>query len=183
MGRLCDNYEPPRRSELGDQDKEQWPIDNNGKARDPWQFSIYLVLKAADNDELYTYATSSNGGIQAVKKLEATFGESMRHRPDQFPIVRLSGGWYPHRNKEFGKIKTPKFELVGWASRNEMDNALARRDQDGGENTETEPAPPQGKEQPKRVAPQQSAPQARQQTPQQTRQETPQKRVDRNARF
>jgi hypothetical protein len=97
----------------------------------------------------------------------------MRFRTDQFPIVRLSSGFYMHPNKEFGKIKTPKFELVGWASRNEMDNALARRDADGGENVETEAPPPTEKVEPKKAA----APQQR--TPQQP----PQKRVDRNARF
>src|SRR5262245_40051497 len=45
MGLVCDGFEPPRRNTLGDMDKAQWEKDgDDGKAKDPWQFSNLLVL-------------------------------------------------------------------------------------------------------------------------------------------
>ena len=124
MGRVKDEFTPPKRNELGDTDKEEWPVDDDGRSRDPWQFSYYLILKAANSDELYTFATSSKGGKDAIAKLAKVFGAAQRYREDQFPVVALNQSFYMHPNKEFGKIKTPQFDLVAWTSRDEIDRVL-----------------------------------------------------------
>jgi hypothetical protein len=123
MGRLLDNYQPPRRTELGDNDKENWEADMNGVARDPWQYSNYLVLMDA-NEDLYTFATASKGGLQAIGVLSKAYGVGMRSHPAQFPIVRLGSGEYAHPNKAFGMIKIPKLEIIAWRSRQKIDRAL-----------------------------------------------------------
>src|ERR1700743_2020621 len=62
MGRVSDGYQAPRRNTLGDDDKAQWEVDEQGRERDPWQFSNYLILKTpGENGEesLFTFTTSS----------------------------------------------------------------------------------------------------------------------------
>ena len=46
----------------------KWEIDNTGQPKDCWQFSNYLPLKFADGT-LYTFTTSSRGGLGAVGDL------------------------------------------------------------------------------------------------------------------
>jgi hypothetical protein len=124
MGRIADGYQAPRRSELGDTDREQWEIDDQGKERDPWQFSNMLILKAVDSDQIYTFATSSRGGLQAIGRLSIEYGNAMRHKPDQLPVVRLGRDSYDHPNKTYGEIRVPIMELVGWVPREEVDAVL-----------------------------------------------------------
>jgi hypothetical protein len=205
MGLVRDNFQPPRRSELGDNDQSQWEVDDNGKERDPWQKTTMVIFKGLDDDELYTFSTSSKGGIQAVGKLSKEYGKQMRMRPDQFPVVRLGWGSYEHSNKQYGEIRFPVFEIVGWEPREAIDNALAGMQGNAQEQLPLDqPAPqtaaptqqsyreasggtvrqPQGREQPQQQqrqpqgrAPQQQQPQR--QPPQ--RQQAPQQ--NRNTRF
>lgn len=115
MGKVSTGYQPPRRNELGDNNEDEWELDDRGEPRDPWQFSNYLVLKALDGDEVYTFATSSKGGLNALGELSTTYGKQMRQRLDMFPVVELSVGSYQHSNKSYGRIKYPVFTVVGWA--------------------------------------------------------------------
>src|SRR5262249_4469541 len=39
MGRVCDRFVPPQRSELGELDQTQWEMDEQGAPRDPYQFN------------------------------------------------------------------------------------------------------------------------------------------------
>lgn len=125
MGRVADGYQPQRRNELGDDDKSRWETDEQGRERDPWQFSNYLILKEVDGDELFTFTTSSKGGINAIGELCKTYGKAMRQRPDEYPIIALKTGSYQHSNRAFGRIKFPIFEVVGWAAKAEFAEALA----------------------------------------------------------
>lgn len=151
MGLVRENFQPPRRSELGDQDREQWEVDDNGKERDPWQLTNMLILKGVDNDELYTFATSSKGGLQAIGRLAKEYGKAMRMRPDEFPVVRLNWGSYEHSNKQYGEIRYPVFEIVGWAAREDIDRALAGM---GGGGDEPPDEPEQDPEPEKKPVPQ-----------------------------
>lgn len=122
MGLLIDGFQPKRRAELGDTDEDSWEVGSDGKARDPWQFTNYLVMKtpgkrATDVDELYTFATSSRGGLNAIGALCKTFGKEMRVKPDQYPIVELNVDSYMHPNKEFGRIKIPVLSVAGWEAK------------------------------------------------------------------
>jgi hypothetical protein len=118
MGRVVDNYVPPKRHELGDNDKAQWELDDRNESRDPWQLSNYLVLKidgSAPGEDLYTFAAASRGSINAVGELCKIYGKAMRQRPDEFPVIMLDGDAYNHPNKAYGRIKYPIFKVVGWA--------------------------------------------------------------------
>jgi hypothetical protein len=131
MGRVLDNFQPPRRSELGDTDKAYWPVDNHGLARDPWQFSNYLVMMDLESGQLYTYATASRGGLQAIGKLSEAYGRKMTVRPRSFPVVLLGSDEYQHPNKQFGTIKIPTLEIDGWTDRRPFDQALENKDTGG----------------------------------------------------
>jgi hypothetical protein len=71
---VADGTPPATRAELGDQDSEMWEIDRDGKAKDPWQFANHLPLRDPDTGELYTFVTSSRGGLSAVGRLRIRQG-------------------------------------------------------------------------------------------------------------
>ena len=126
MGRLSEGYQPPKRGELGDNDRSQWETDQNGDERDPWQFSNYLLLKTpgeSGEDNLFTFTTSSKGGLGAIGELCKAYSKAMLQRPDQYPVIALMGSSYPHRNKSLGRIKISVFEIVGWAPKAEFEDA------------------------------------------------------------
>jgi hypothetical protein len=116
MGKVAKRYQPPRRSELGDLDSSIWDTDETGKARDPWQMSNYLLMQGTGDDdgELYTFTTSSRGGLNAVGDLCLKYGKAARQKPGQYPVVKIGTGSYLHSNKAFGRIKYPTFTIVGW---------------------------------------------------------------------
>lgn len=119
MGKVAEGYQPPRRKELGDLDDTEWEVDSNGRPRDPWQFSNHLVLRkvgtdGSDEEDLYTFATSSRGGINAIGELCKAYGKQFRQKSDQYPIIELGVDSYVHSNKEYGRIKTPVLTLVDW---------------------------------------------------------------------
>jgi hypothetical protein len=124
MGKVSDRFQPPRRNELGDDDKSMWETDEQGKDRDPWQFSNYLLMmnvndkaKVTEDSELFTFTTSSRGGLNAIGDLCVKYGKGMRSHKEQYPIVKIGNGSYQHSNKSFGRIKYPTFEIVGWMNK------------------------------------------------------------------
>ena len=115
MGLLIDGYQPKRRSELGDFDKELWEQDTNtGQPRDPWQLTNHLVMYRFDDHEIFTFVTGSKGGLGAIGELCKEFGKEMRQRPNQRPVVEIGVDSYQHHNRQFGRIKFPTFPIVGW---------------------------------------------------------------------
>jgi hypothetical protein len=116
MGPVAEAYQPPRRSELGDTDQSQWEQDQDGRPRDPWQLSNYIVMKEPGQDaseaNLYTFATSSKGGLGALGALCKVYGKEMRTRPDDYPIVKLGSDHYNHAT--FGRTYVPVFDVIGW---------------------------------------------------------------------
>jgi len=116
MGKVVAGYQPPRRNDLGDLDPDNWEVDETGKARDPWQPSNYLLLQGTGDreGELFTFTTSSRGGINAIGDLCLKYGKTLRQRPDQYPVIEIGTGSYLHSNKSFGRIKYPLLTIVGW---------------------------------------------------------------------
>lgn len=113
MGRVAEGYAPPRRNDLGDDDKSDWEVDNQGQPRDPWQFGNVLLLQDASGD-LYTFTTSSRGGLNAIGELCREFGRQMRQKPDEFPVIEIGTDSYMHPNKSLGRIKVPTLKVTGW---------------------------------------------------------------------
>ena len=122
MGKVSRNYQPPHRNELGDLDSNNWETDERGDYRDPWQKSNYLLLQGvSDRDgELFTFTTSSRGGLNAVGDLCLKYGKAIRQKPDQYPVIKIGTGSYMHSNKAFGRIKYPLFEIVGWVPKSKF---------------------------------------------------------------
>jgi hypothetical protein len=125
MGKVSEGYQPPRRSDLGDNVKEDWPVDNDGKPRDPWQLSNYLPLKGLEDGELYTFPASSKGSLTAIGELCKAYGKTMAQRPHEFPIVSIGQDSYQHPNRSLGRIKFPVFTVTGWAPKTVFDDIVA----------------------------------------------------------
>jgi len=127
MGTVVSGYQAPRRNELGDTNQSEWEVDDQGRPRDPWQFSNYIVMKTpgedASEEHLFTYATSSKGGLGAIGALCRDFGKEMRVRPTQFPIVRLGSDSYRH--PEYGRTYVPLIKIVRWEEKSEFESVTA----------------------------------------------------------
>jgi hypothetical protein len=116
MGFVADNFNPPRRSELGDLDKTLWDTDNNGVPRDPWQFTNHLPFASPyDHSCIYTFATASRGGLKAIGELCREHGRN--NRQGCLPVVLLQVDSYLHHEKTYGRIKVPVFKIVGYVEK------------------------------------------------------------------
>jgi hypothetical protein len=120
MGLLVDGFVPPPREELGDTDEGLWDRDDNNEARDPWQLTNYIQLVDPENkDAVYTFTTSSKGGLSAIAKLCREYGRAREKegREEQLPLVVLSTGSYAHRDRSLGRIKFPVLTIIGWVNK------------------------------------------------------------------
>jgi hypothetical protein len=117
MGLLYDGFRMPRREELGDLDKDDWPAGLSGAPEDPWRHWIYVVLQHADTAELFTFATSSMTGRRAVGNLLKHYDRMQRTHPNELPVVKLKVGGFQHKDERIGWVATPVFAVVGRAPR------------------------------------------------------------------
>lgn len=122
-GLVLEAFQPPRRSELGDEDEKLWEIDTEGRPKDPWQFGNTLILKDENGDQLYTFSASSKGSIAMIGKLCGDYGRQMRQRPTDFPIVEIGRSHYMH--PVYKKTYVPEMKIVGWAAKADVLAALA----------------------------------------------------------
>jgi hypothetical protein len=123
MGLISENFKPPRRNELGDENSATWETDADGDLKDPWQFINNTVFVSPDMEEVYTFTTSSRGGFGAIGKLCASHAKAPAGK---YPLVRLAVDSYPHRDKSRGRVKIPVFEFVELVASAPFDEALAR---------------------------------------------------------
>jgi hypothetical protein len=117
IGLVADGFTPHKRKDLGDTDESAWAADESGHRRDPWQLSNYLVMADPNSRELFTFATSSKGGLGAVGQLCKLYGKMMRQQPDKIPLVKLGFGSYKPRDPARSRVKYPTFEVVGWTDK------------------------------------------------------------------
>jgi hypothetical protein len=115
MGLLVEGFQPPQRSELGDLDEEAWPLDDKGKAQDPWRFTNNIVMADAESGEVYTFTTASRGGLNAIGLLCKGYGECQHLHPEEWPLIELNVGSYQHSNRAYGRIKYPILDMIGWS--------------------------------------------------------------------
>jgi hypothetical protein len=106
LGLIAQNFRPKERHELDDTNESQWPLDNSGKRKDPWQFSYILRLVGEDGTS-YVYSASSFGGKAAIGDLCTHY-----HRKKANPYVKLTQSSYKH--KLYGKTFNPKLVVVGF---------------------------------------------------------------------
>lgn len=130
MGPVAEGFQPPRRNTLGDEDQDGWEVDpTSGQPRDPWQFSNYVLFQAignndcADEGEIFTFATSSRGGLGAIGELCKVYGKEMRTRPDEYPVVSIETSHYQHA--KYGRTYVPILKVVGWKPKADFDSSSA----------------------------------------------------------
>jgi hypothetical protein len=136
---LIDQKPLELRSALGDEDKDLWETDRDGKPRDPWQFTNTIDFVDEDG-ERFIFSTSSKGGIGAIGKLCREYGKLMRQNPGMVPIIELSRDHYIH--KEYGKTYTPVFKIVGWADEDTLEAVSDDTDDEDEEQEQAKLAPP-----------------------------------------
>ena len=98
------------------------------------QFSNSLILVDLENGGLFTFSTSSKGGLGAIGELAKEHGKHIRMKPDEVPIVELDRGSYQHSNPQYGEIRFPIFKIVGRISIDKLppiDGAPTDRDDSG----------------------------------------------------
>jgi len=134
---IADGVAPPRRSELGDDDRSQWETDDRGDPKDPWQFTNHLPLKGPETGDEFLFATSTRGGIGAIGACAKTYGTVYRQKPGKLPVVELQASDYAHPNKAYGRVDVPVFELVDWVD--EVDLLSGEAGDQAGEDLPSEP--------------------------------------------
>jgi len=111
VGLVSEGYKPPERHELGDMDESEWG-ELNGRPIDPWQKTNYLVM-CDQEGQLYTFVTSSKGGLSAVGELCDAYSKRRRMKPDEVPVIELFARSYQH--KDYGETFAPTLKITGWA--------------------------------------------------------------------
>lgn len=81
-----------------------------------------LGIGGDDNGEQLMYKTSSKGGRGAISDLiDEVIARAKSGEPDICPVVVLENEWYRH--KKYGKIYKPVFNIVRWASADDVPDA------------------------------------------------------------
>ena len=115
MGLLMEGFVPPALETLSHRDKAQWELNNNGKPRDPWQESAYLPVISVNAENVYTFATSSDGGRRrAIAPLCREYGNHIRQHSDELPVVGLEQDSYMHPDRSIGRVKYPLLPVKRW---------------------------------------------------------------------
>ena len=114
MGKVADKFVPAQRKDLGDNDQQQWEVQEDGTRRDPWQFNASVPVGRLDaGGETYLFSSGSKGGIRCINGLSRAFGKRVQdEKVPGLPIVELQGDRYKHR--VYSWIYYPVWHIVGW---------------------------------------------------------------------
>jgi hypothetical protein len=126
MGAKAEGFRLPDRETLGYDDEKQWPRNEDGSPRDPWVRSNQFLCKEEDTGDIMTFSSSSQGGVNAVKKLCGEYSEGAVEHEDMWPVAELTTDFYWHKDKTRGKIYVPKFEIVDWSKDNNFEVGAAK---------------------------------------------------------
>jgi hypothetical protein len=116
MGLVMEGFVLPARDTLGYLDETTWEIDSKtGKPRDPFQESNYLPVMSINAENVYNFATSSDGGRRrAIAPLSREYGNHIRTNPDELPVIGLEQDSYMHPDRKIGRVKYPLFPVKKW---------------------------------------------------------------------
>ena len=100
--------------ELGDEVPAVWEVDAIGDAQHPWAFVNSFVLARPDDNTVFTFSTSSHGGINAIGELsQDVFSREFRAQISPSGKCWTSGS-YSHSDPRVGKVKVPEYSM--WSS-------------------------------------------------------------------
>lgn len=120
-GLLAEGFQPPKRSDLDDNDGVNWEVQPDGTTRDPWVFTNELPMVALTDNEILTYVTSSKGGLGAIGALCAEFVIET----GMYPVVELQCESYMHKIRSYGRIHVPLLPIVKYVPAKPYDDILA----------------------------------------------------------
>jgi hypothetical protein len=87
-------------------------------AKNGWEVQVGLSMKCLTGEDEGLegrYSTTSRGGKRAWQELAVAIAAQVeKDQSKPVPIVRLKSDSYKHKN--YGKVITPLFEVVGWMS-------------------------------------------------------------------
>jgi hypothetical protein len=112
MGLLAQGYKAEARDALGYTDQTTWEVDEQGKAKDPWNFTNELPLADPNTGEQMTFSASSKGGIGAIGNLCKAYGKEYRQQGDKVPVLELGRDSYKHPT--YGKTYVPVLTIAEW---------------------------------------------------------------------
>lgn len=107
----------PTRADLGHTDETQWARRPDGSAADPWQFTKVLYLVDTRSGEVFSFTTTSGGGLSAIADLIDQVAFMRGIRPGAFPVVELG---YADMETQYGRKSKPVFHIVGWRGGEEL---------------------------------------------------------------
>jgi hypothetical protein len=115
MGYVRDGFLVQHRGTLGDDDETAWQKNPEGTPRDPWTRTYRaLLLEMSPPHGDVTFSGSSFGAQIALKEICRVYSADNHRFPDAFPVVELTTKTRQH--KTYGSIKGPWFNIVGWAT-------------------------------------------------------------------
>jgi hypothetical protein len=112
MGLLYGGFVLPPKSDLPDRDEAFWLPGLSGAPEDPWKYTMYVVLRKVETNEIYTFSTDSRSGCQAVTALLRHYNQMEKRGENAFPVVRLEA-ILRDRVKAAGTYRVPLFVAVG----------------------------------------------------------------------
>jgi hypothetical protein len=112
MGVLAQGYKPEPRDQLGYVDQDSWELDEEGRPKDPWNFTNELPLADPGDGTQMTFSASSKGGIGAVGNLCKAYAREYRQREGKIPVIELGRDSYKHA--KYGKTYVPVLGIVDW---------------------------------------------------------------------
>jgi hypothetical protein len=125
MGLVSEGFRPPPREQLGDLDEDEWSTLND-RPIDPWQKTNHLVMCDGEGS-IYTFVTSSKGGLSAIGVISEAYSTRRRMKPDEIPVIELQSRSYNH--KDFGETFAPVLKIIGWTkipeTFDQLTNAMA----------------------------------------------------------
>jgi hypothetical protein len=112
QGKVCDGYVLPERASLGDNDQNEWPIED-GRPKDPWVEQSMFPLEDTESGELFVFTTSSVGGRIAISDLAKEWTRRLKRQKSRAcPIVTLAS--VDMKTAKYGAVARPHFRIVGW---------------------------------------------------------------------
>jgi hypothetical protein len=108
VARPIDGWVSPKRFELPDRDKSKWPVAN----KDPWQETLYIVMRDLSDDRLCTLTITSYYGAKALGALLKVYTREAKHHPGLMPVVLLSSEI--KETIDYGDVDAPVFTVVDW---------------------------------------------------------------------
>jgi hypothetical protein len=119
------------REALGDNNPDEWQeTRKNGLPKDPFGLSIMLPMMNPKNGQLFTFGSSSLGGVKAARRLiqacVALAKSSAATTANHVPVVALGGYSYLHPDRQVGEIFNPQFEVTDWVPTGKLMHLIAK---------------------------------------------------------